>query len=128
MKERIANESEFISYIKRSRDQLIIEASSLSKEPYSSIGVIVTVRPGGDSKVWFKLLSGSVEASDLAKISKSLESIDAPVVKQGVVPFSFALKLGGASEQFDTLPMADIWFEGQEETGEITSLINKVWK
>ncbi|WP_145999129.1 hypothetical protein [Oceanicoccus sp. KOV_DT_Chl] len=128
MKERIGSQEEFIGYIKSARDRLIVEAKSIDKEPYSSLGVIVTVRSGNESKVWFKQLSGTISNTDLEKIAQALESMPAPNVKKGIVPFSFALKLGGATEQFETLPMDDRWFKNQETQAEITELIGKAWK
>lgn len=128
MKERIKNQEHFISYISQVRDQLMIDLRSLKNEPKSSLGVIVTIRPGNESKVWYQQLSGSIDQSILASITNAIETINAPEVTTGIVPFSFALRLGGSTEKFESPPVDGGWFNNQDTAIEITELIGKVWQ
>ena len=127
MNKRITDEGEFIAYAGDVMDVIAPTIASLTDSEPVSFGLIVTVRQGRESKVWFSVLSGSLSKDQRNHISATIESIDAPAVNYGIVPIAYAVRAWGATDTVTDIPVAPEWAEHIVEGMQAVDVIEKAW-
>jgi hypothetical protein len=126
--ERMANQTNFLAYITEVSKSLETAISTAPAGGPVSVGLIVTVRPGRESKIWFSLLAGELSREQRDHIANVLEAIRPAEVRSGIVPFAFALRLWGAQEPVESLPFSPEWLPYADGNTEITEVIGRAWK
>ena len=126
IQERLADQQRFMEYIGSVKTVLFNELDKGAKDLKFSFSLIVGVRPKNQSKVWLKFIDGSFDSKLTSRITKAIESIPAPDVIGGVMPFSIAVYSDSSTERFVEPPIHDSWFKNGKG-GEISELINSAW-
>lgn len=129
MKQRIANQDEFLFYARNVLDVIEPTIVAMPEAEPVSFGLIITVRHGRESKVWFSIKSGSLSEDQRNRISSTIEAIRPPEVHSGVVPIAYAVRAWGATDMITDVPIAPEW-TGHDFDGRTTVdvLIEKAWK
>ena len=128
MNRRIANQDEFVIYAGNVMDAIVPTIASLPESEPVSFGLIVTIRHGRESKVWFSVKSGSLSEAQRDRISAAIEAISVPMVNYGVVPIAFAVRAWGATDPIADFPLAPEWAEHNVEGMQAVDVIEKAWK
>jgi hypothetical protein len=128
MKRRISDQDEFIAYAGNVMDAIVPTISSLPASEPVSFGLIVTVRQGRESKVWFSVKSGSLSEVQRDHISAALEAIHVPEVNFGVVPVAYAVLAWGATDRVTDFPVAPEWAEHIVGGMQAVDVIERAWK
>ena len=128
MKRRVSDQDEFIMYAGHVMDTIEPTIASLPESEPVSFGLIVTVRNGRESKVWYSVKSGGLSESQRNLISTAIEAIRAPEVTYGVVPIAYAVRAWGATDKVTDVPVAPEWAEHNVEGMESTAVIEKAWQ
>ena len=89
MKERIGDVQHLASFIQKIQ---VVCSSSFTTEESEGVDVVVVLKPGGQSRVWF--VSSLQKMPDRSKLKAAIEAVDAPGVS-GPVVFALAYELNG---------------------------------
>ena len=128
MQRRISNQDEFVAYAGHVMDAIVPTIASLPESEPVSFGLIVTVRQGHESKVWFSVKSGSLSEAQRGHISAAIEAIRVPAVNYGVVPVAYAVRAWGATDRVTDFPVAPEWAEHNVEGMQAVEIIERAWK
>jgi hypothetical protein len=129
MASRVVEREKFVKYIVDAAEMVAPALSKFKSEKPVSGGVIVTVRPEKDVKVWFDIRTGVLSDIQKKAIEDSILSLPAESVQNGIVPFAVAFKAFGAENFIDSLPIAPEWKRSSEKHGnmEMSKLIALAW-
>ena len=128
IKERVLDQEEFIQYAGDIMDAIEPTITSMPESKPVSFGLIVTVRHGRQSKVWFSVKSGSLSDDQRDLLSTKLEEIRAPEINYGVVPIAYAVRAWGAVDQVTDIPVAPEWAPYNIEGMTAVDVIEKAWE
>jgi hypothetical protein len=128
IKMRVSDQNEFIEYAGEVMDAIEPTITSMPASEPVSFGLIVTVRHGRDSKVWFSIKSGSLSDDQRNRLSTTIEEIRAPDVNYGVVPIAYAVRAWGAVDQVTDVPVAPEWAPHNIEGMPAVDVIEKAWE
>ena len=90
MKERIGDVKTIAAYIQKIQ---IVCSTSFTSEDSEGVDVVVVLKPGGQSRVWF--VSSLPQLPDRSKLKAAIETIAAPTVSSGPVVFALSYDLNG---------------------------------
>lgn len=128
MKRRVSNQDDFVAYAGNVMDAIVPTIATMPEAEPVSFGLIVTVRHGRESKVWFSVKSGSLSKDQRNYISSAIEGIRVPVVNHGVVPIAYAVRAWGATDRITEFPVAPEWAEHNAEGMHAVDAIEKAWE
>ena len=127
MKERIECQAEFITYlgvIKNNLEDVFQQANVVGPV---SLGLVVSVRPSNDSKVWFSFLEGKLSEKERRFVSAYIEKIPAPRVQNGIVPVAFGLRIGDTETISSQPPLPPEWMPFADGKNELSVVVGKAW-
>jgi hypothetical protein len=130
MESRIVDGDKFVKYIASAIQAAIPALDKFKTGLPVSGGIIITVRPEKDVKIWFDIRTGSLGDNQKKAIENAVLSIPVEGVKKGIVPFAVAFKAFGAKSFIDSLPIAPEWRHSSksQEKMEISKLIELAWR
>jgi len=128
LKQRVSDQDEFIAYAGNVMDAIVPTIASMPEAEPASFGLIVTVRHGRESKVWFSVKSGSLSEDQRNHISSAIEAIRVPAVNYGVVPIAYGVRAWGATDKITDFPVAPEWAEHNVEGMQAVDVIEKAWE
>ena len=90
MMERIGDVKTLAAYIQKIQ---VVCSTSFTSEDSEGVDVVVVLKPGGQSRVWF--VSSLAKLPDRSKLKAAIEAISVPAVSSGPVVFALSYDLNG---------------------------------
>jgi hypothetical protein len=129
LEERLPDATKLADYIKRLRD--VCQRFFADTTAPETLNVVVAVRPGRQSRIWFVSSVQSTPDASRKSLRKSLEGVTPCDVISGPIAFAIAAKIAGGDGTKPTdIPMPLEWQKAAARKGTVTvpdGVLDVVW-
>jgi hypothetical protein len=129
LEERLPDATKLADYIKRLRD--VCQKFFADTTAPETLNIVVAVRPGRQSRVWFVSSVQSTPDASRKSLRKSLENVTPCDVTSGSIAFAIAAKIAGGDGTKPTdIPMPLEWQKAAARKGNVTvpdGVLDAVW-